>query len=260
MWTALVLAVSVATPKPAATPPKTIIHERVSPLCTGLRNNIGPAIGKVLQNDATIAQSRPLLRNYVKAASTGSASKDLQVSRIERLISPLVNNTAAIEKLLNDPYVFPKVVRSESDKQLLEMRAYLQQVVDQQKAALDVINGFVTTEQLGQLQQEGSDIYQRLTATHEITAAQGGGLRGPAAAGAPTPPPNEILNSGVAKTPQQQADPALQDSDFLAGHNPLDVFDWAIGQYQGQLQSSEGATANLVVKAVQFCGGRVPGT
>src|SRR5581483_108748 len=247
MWTALVLAVSVATPKPSATPPKTIIQEHVSPLCTGLRQNIGPAITKVLQNDATIAQSRPLLRNYVKAAATGSASKDLQVSRMERLISPLVKNTSAIEKLLADPYVFPRTAVSDSDKKLLEMRAYLQQVVAQQKAALDVINGFVTTEQLGQLQQEGREIYQGLTSTHEIIAAQVGGARGPQATGAaPTPQPNEILTAGVAQTPQQQADPALQDNGFLAGHNPLDVFDWAIGQYQQQLQASEGATANLV--------------
>ena len=260
MWTTFVLAVSFATPAPAATPPKTIIQEHVSPLCTGLRKNIGPAIGKVLQNDATIAQSRPLLRGYVKAAATNSAAKDLQVSRIERLISPLVKNTAAIEKLLNDPYVFPRVAISDSDRQLLQIRAYLQQVVAQQKEALDVINGFVATEQLGQLQQAGADIYQKLTATREIPAAQGG--NGPQSAqaqgAAPTPPPSEILAAGVRNTPQQQADPALQDTGFLVGHNPLDVFDWAIGQYQQQLQTSEGSAADLVVKALPLCGGHVP--
>ena len=99
MWITLAMAVSLATPAPAATPPKTIKHIYVSPLCTGLRQNIGPAIGKVLQNDNTIAQSRPLLRGYVKSTATGSIAKDLQVSRIERLVTPLVQNTAAIEKL-----------------------------------------------------------------------------------------------------------------------------------------------------------------
>jgi hypothetical protein len=261
MWTTFVLAAALATPAPPATPPKTIIHERVSPLCTGLRQNIGPAIGKLLQNDATIAQSRPLLRGYVKAAATNSAAKDLQVSRIERLISPLVKNTAAIEKLLADPYVFPRAAVSESDRQLLQIRGYLQQVVAQQKNALDVISGFVQTEQLGQLQQEGSDIYQKIVATREIPAAQGGS--GPesaqAAGAAPTPPPSEVLNAGVRNTPQQQADPALQDTGLVLGHNPLDVFDWAIGQYQQQLQSSEGSAADLVVKALPLCGGRVPG-
>ncbi len=259
MWTTFAMVAALATPVPAATPPKTIIHLKVSPLCTGLRQNIGPAIGKVLQNDKTIAASRPLLRGYVKAAATNSASKDLQVSRIERLISPLVQNTAAIEKLLSDPFVFPRVAISESDRQLLEIRAYLKQVVAQQKRALDVISGFVDTEQLGQIQQAGSDAL-KLTQTREIPKAQGG--NGPqsaqAAGAAPTPPPSEILNAGVRQTPQQLSDPALQDTGLTVGHNPLDVFDQAIGMYQQQLQSSEGQAADLVVKALPLCGGRVP--
>ncbi len=261
MWITLAMAVSLATPAPAATPLKTIEHLHVSPLCTGLRQNIGPAIGKVLQNDHTIAQSRPLLRGYVKATATGSISKDLQVSRVERLITPLVQNTAAIEKLLNDPFVFPKRAISDADRQLLEIRANLLQVVAAQKRALDVISGFVDTEQLGQMQAAGSEAL-KLTQTREIPKAQGG--NGPqsaqSAGAAPTPPPSEILNAGVRNTPQQAADPALQDTGFVVGHNPLDVFDQAIGQYQQMLQSSEGRAADLVVKALPLCGGHVPGT
>ncbi len=260
MWTTtLALVVSLAAPAPAATPLKTIEHLHVSPLCTGLRQNIGPAIGKVLQNDNTIAQSRPLLRGYVKASATSGISKDLQVSRIERLITPLVQNTAAIERLLNDPFVFPRRAISDSDRQLLEIRAYLQQVVQQQKRALDVISGFVDTEQLGQMQAAGSEAL-KLTQTREIPKAQGG--TGPQSAqsvgAAPTPPPSEILNAGVRNTPQQAADPALQETGMVIGHNPLDVFDNAIGQYQQMLQSSEGHAADLVVKALPLCGGHVP--
>jgi hypothetical protein len=261
MWTTLGMVVALATPAPAATPLKTIEHLHVSPLCTGLRQNIGPAIGKVLQNDKTIAQSRPLLRGYVKATATDSASKYLQVSRIERLITPLVQNTAAIEKLLNDPFVFPKRAISDADRQLLEIRAYLQQVVTQQKRALDVISGFVDTEQLGQMQAAGSEAL-KLTQTNEIPAAQGGHSTGSAqsAGAAPTPPPSEILSAGVRKTPLQAADPALQDTGLLVGHNPLDVFDNAIGEYQQMLQASEGHAADLVVKALPLCGGHVPGS
>lgn len=257
MWTTLVMAVSLATPAPAATPLKTIEHLHVSPLCTGLRQNIGPAIGKVLQNDNTIAQSRPLLRGYVKATATNGASKDLQVARIERLITPLVKNTAAIEKLLNDPYVFPKRAISDSDRQLLEIRANLQQVVTQQKRALDVISGFVDTEQLGQIQAAGSDAL-KLTETHEIPTAQGANGSAQAAAGGPTPPPSEILNAGLPSLPSQGKDPALQNTGSILGHNPLDVFDQAIAQYQQMLQTSEGRAADLVVKALPLCGGHVP--
>jgi hypothetical protein len=259
MWITLAMAVSLATPAPAATPLKTIEHLHVSPLCTGLRQNIGPAIGKVLQNDNTIAQSRPLLRGYVKAAGTDSGSKDLQVSRIERLITPLVKNTAAIEKLLNDPYVFPKRAISDSDRQLLEIRANLQEVVTQQKRALDVISGFVDTEQLGQMQAAGSEAI-KLTQTHEIPGAQGGDSSARDAAAGPTPPPSEILNAGVSSPPQIAPDPRLRDSGLVVGHNPLDIFDQAIAEYQQMLQTSEGRAADLVVKALPLCGGRVPGT
>ena len=255
----LAMAVSLANPAPAATPLKTIKHIYVSPLCTGLRQNIGPAIGKVLQNDNTIAQSRPLLRGYVKATATSGLSKDLQVARVERLITPLVQNTAAIEKLLNDPYVFPKHAISDSDRQLLEIRAYLQQVVTQQKRALDVIAGFVDTEQLGQMQAAGQEAL-KLTQTHEIPGAQGGDSSARDAAAGPTPPPSEILNAGVSKLPQMGTDPALQENGLVVGHNPLDVFDNAIGEYQQMLLSSEGHAADLVVKALPLCGGHVPGS
>jgi hypothetical protein len=258
MWITLAMAVALATPAPAATPLKTIEHLHVSPLCTGLRQNIGPAIGKVLQNDGTIAQSRPLLRGFVKASATNSASKDLQVARVERLITPLVQNTAAIEKLLNDPYVFPKRAISDSDRQLLEIRAYLQQVVTQQKRALDVISGFVDTEQLGQMQAAGEEAI-KLTQTHEIPGAQGSDSSARDAAAGPTPPPSEILNAGISSPPQIAPDPRLRDTGLVLGHNPLDVFDQAIGEYQQMLQASEGRAADLVVKALPLCGGRVPG-
>lgn len=257
MWTTLAMTVALATPAPAATPPKTIIQIHVSPLCTGLRQNIGPAIGKVLQNDKTIAESRPLLRGYGKAVASGSIAKDLQMSRLERTITPLVKNTAAIEKLLNDPFVFPKVAVTDADRQLLQIRANLQQVVAQQKAALDVLSGFIDTEQLGQLQLAGKE-YQNLTASHEMTNVQGSAGAQSARQIAPTPPPSGVLNAGVPNTPGQAADPRLQETGNVVGHNPLDVFDQAIAQYQAQLQASEGQAADLVVKALPLCGAHVP--
>lgn len=257
MWTTLAMTVALATPAPAATPPKTIIQIHVSPLCTGLRQNIGPAIGKVLQNDKTIADSRPLLRGYAKAVASGSIAKDLQMSRLERSITPLVKNTAAIEKLLNDPFIFPKVAVTDADRQLLQIRANLQQVVAQQKAALDVLSGFIDTEQLGQLQLAGKE-YQNLTASHEMTNVQGSAGAQNARQIAPTPPPSGILNAGVQNTPGQTADPRLQETGNTVGHNPLDVFDQAIAQYQAQLQTSEGQAADLVVKALPLCGAHVP--
>jgi len=247
-------------PAPTATPLKTISHVRVSALCTGLRRNIGPAIGKVLQNDKVIATSRPLFRSYVKdvANTTGSrAAQDLDVARLERLISPLVQNNEQIEKLLNDSYIFPKVARSDADQQLLSMRAHLQAVLQQQKGALNVISGFVDTAQLGELQAAG----------HEYDAALGTdlakkGTQSAQAAGlAPTPPPADVLNAGVSNPnndPARANDPRYLGTGNVLGYNPLDVFGNAVADYQAQIDPIESATAKLVMRAVPLCSGPAP--
>ncbi|HEV2260970.1 MAG TPA: hypothetical protein VGR69_01610 [Candidatus Rubrimentiphilum sp.] len=260
MWTTLALVAALATPVPTPTPLKTIYHLHVSPLCTGLRQSIGPAIGKILQNDEAIARSRPLLRSYVKAVASNGTSRDLDISRMERLITPMVKNSKDIERLLNDPYVFPKRPISDSDKQLLEIRAYLQESLAEQKDALNVLTGFIDTEQLGELQAAGTDLWKQIATSGETSTANKNsrGQSAQAAGLAPTPPPSGVLNAGVQSGPDRQVDPRFQETGNILGHNPLDAFDQAMGMYQGQLQYSEGQAADLVMKAVPQCGGKTP--
>lgn len=246
-----------AKAKPAATAPplKTISHVRTSPLCSGLQHVIGPAIGKVLQNDKIIEGSKPLFRQYTRANATGlnKAAEDLAVSRLESLVGPLVKNTDAIDKLLNDRYAFPKVAYSDGDQKLLQMREQLRAVNAQQKKVLDVISGFVDTQQLGELQSEG----------HEFDSALSSNPKASGAAGAtPTPPPSDVLNAGVSNTkndPALSADPRFQNNGSALGNNPLDAFEAAITAYQGDIQNTEQVAAKSVIEAVPLCGGHVPG-
>ena len=249
-----------ATPAPLQTPTplRTITHERVTPLCTGLRRSIGPAIGRVLQNDKAIAQSRPLFATYVKQTATNStqAAQDLDVMRLERLISPLVENTQQIETLLNDP-VYPRVPRSEDDRQLLAMRAHLIAVLQQQRGALDVISGFVDTQQLGELQAAGHEYDAAINGTNTATGPGSTPSRGPLA---PTPPPSDVLNAGLGQNDiSRQYDPRYKGTGNVLGYNPLDVFGNAIGEYQARIEPMENATAKLVIHAIPLCGGTVPG-
>lgn len=260
MWTTLVLVAALAAPAPSPTPLKTIIRMHVSPLCTGLHQSIGPAIGKILQNDESIARSRPLLRNYVKAVATNGTSRDLDISRMERLISPMVKNSKDIRRLLSDPYIFPKTPISDSDKQLLEIRAYLQESLAEQQDALNVLSGFIETEQMGELQTAGNELWKQIAGGNS-SGQQPSNQRGQSAQAAglaPTPPPSGILNAGLPPTQARANDPRFQETDMIIGHNPLDAFDQAMGMYQGQLQYSEGQAANLVMKAVPQCGGKAP--
>lgn len=249
-------AAAVSAPKPAPTPLKTITHMHISPMCTALGKVIGPAIAKVLQNDKYIASSKPLFHDFSQAAAAGQngGAKDMAVERLETLIGPLVKNTQAIDKLLSDPYAFPKVAYSDDDQKLLQMRAQLRAVNNQQKKALDVISGFVDTQQLGELQAAGHEYDSALRAN----ATNAGQTPNPA----PTAPPADVLNAGVSNEkndPSRAMDPTYKNTGSLVGANPLNVFENAISSYQQDIAGSEQDAAKTVVSAVPRCGGHVPG-
>lgn len=247
-------ATAIPAPKPSATPP-TIVHIRSSPLCSAMRRVIGPAIGKVLQSDKYIANSKPLFHNFVQASASGlnKGSQDLAVSRLESLIGPLVKNTQAVEKLLSDPYAFPKVAYSDDDQKLLAMRVQLLAVNEQQKKALDLISGFVDTQNLGELQAAGHEYDNALSSNPKTT-----GTPNPA----PTQAEADILKAGVTNAqndPARAADPRYKNSDAMVGANPLNVFEDQMTNYQQDIQGTEQVAAKSVIEAVPLCGGHVPG-
>jgi hypothetical protein len=245
--TAAALAAVLASPSPAPTPLKTISHLRVLRLCTGLRRSIYPAVGRVLQDDKVIAQSRPLFQDYVKQSATSTQpAVDLDVVRLERLIDPLVKNTQAIERLLNDP-IYPLHAVSQSDQDLLDMRTRLQEVLAQQKRALDLVSGFVDTQQMGELQNAG----------HEYDSATAPNRQSSPPPSAPTSPPNDILSAGIPN-PQRSNDPRFTPTNSLVGYNPLNGFDEQMEAYQQTITTSEDAASKIILKVVPECGGHVP--
>jgi hypothetical protein len=259
--TALSAGVSPAStaPAPAPTPLKTIIRIHTSPLCTGLRRAIGPAVGKVLQNDGYIARSRPMFKDYVANSTLGSkAGVDMDVMHMETLIGPLVQNTQAIERYLNDP-ILKRRALTDTDKQLIEMRQQLLAVLAQQKQALDLISGFVDTQQLGELQAAGHEYDKAIMGADVGTKGQGP-TAASTPAGAPTTAPNELLNAGLPGSPSdpRATDPRYSGSGNSVGYNPLKVFDQQVGVYQQAISSNENLAAQAVMKAAVECGGTIP--
>jgi hypothetical protein len=225
-------------------------------MCTALGKVIGPAIGKMLQSDKYIADSKPLLHDFAKAAAIGQSqsAQDMAVERLETLIGPLVKNTQAVDKLLGDQYAFPRVAYSDDDQKLLQMREQLRAVNEQQKRALDIISGFVDTQQLGELQAAGHEYDSALKAD----ASSKGQTPNPS----PTEAPAAVLNAGVNNAQNditRANDPRYKGTSNLVGANPLNVFENAIASYQQDIQASEQVAAKTVISAVPRCGGHVPG-
>ena len=64
-------ATIAATPTPSATPPPQIYRVVSRPLCSELRQRIKPAIGMIMENDATIRKSPDLFKQYNTASLYG---------------------------------------------------------------------------------------------------------------------------------------------------------------------------------------------
>ncbi len=160
------LTAATPTPMPIPTAPSlpTIYHSMTRPLCSSLQDRIKPALGMMIENDRTIAKSKPYFQDYIQRSFDQSdAGQNMAVMHLESLVTPLVKNTLAVQKLLEDPSVFPAVARSADDQRLLDIKVKMLRALAAQEAALDIINGFVTTQQLGQMQHEGFGYISAIT-------------------------------------------------------------------------------------------------
>lgn len=158
-----------ASPGPLQTLPPEITHVYSRPLCNTLRRRIGPAVGMILQNDQTIAKGPDLFNEYNRRISNESAGRNMTLLRMENLVGPIADNIIAIKKLLEDKDAFPDRPRNEDDIKALQLKEHLLNTVAAQEASLDIINGFVTTQQLGDMQHEGFGYIGAITGSSEIT-------------------------------------------------------------------------------------------
>lgn len=247
---------AVPHPKPSASPLRTIEHVYSSRLCGVLGRAVAPAVGRILQNDHTIARSRPLFQDYTLNQSTKSqAGTDMDVERLSGLVDPLVRNTREVERLLNDPE-FAHRASDKNDKQIQQMRAELAQILGQQKKALDLVSGFVDTEELGELQAAGHEYDRSLNSTLATNKSDPANTP---ASGAPTPAPQNILNAGVSgKGVARKNDPRYMNTGSTLGYNPLSAFDQQMENYQLQIGRTESVLTAALYNVIPQCGGHVP--
>lgn len=216
-------ALTQVTPSPAPSDPplKVIVDIRSSALCTALRQNIGPALAAMMSDDQAVAASKPLLirmsHDYMSsqninqagwgnlnapiATDHSSAAMELDTSHLEELIGVLTHNLQMIDAALADPKRFPKEVKTDADRKLLEIKAQLQAVAAQQRQALDVLNGLVDTRRMEQVANRGDDV-ANLFGLNDGNNSHISGSN------------NQFDAGPLGTTPVNAKDPAISQSDF----------------------------------------------
>jgi hypothetical protein len=250
------------------TPPPQIYHIVTRPLCAELHGKIAPAIGMMLENDTTIKKSQTFFKRYNDAALEGAdatqtqnnnpadrdpggplnASENMALQGMENLIRPIANNIIAIETILDSPELRNGTGVPDDDKRLQEIREKLLKALAAQNASLDIISGFVDTQQMADLQHAG-EAYISSIAQPDVTQ------------GVPTTPaPNALTsNPNYAGLPPNPyvIDPA-NIPGLTLGYNPttrlLDALHWTIDQ----AATRENAAANSVMASAALCSNVIP--
>ena len=256
-----------ATPTPTPTPPPTIYHVVTRPLCAELHERIAPAIGMMLQNDTTIKRSPAYFKQYNDAALYGgdnsdpappnpvagdpggvsNPSQNMALQAMENLIRPIANNIIAIQTTLDSPELLHGTGRADDDQRLHEIREQLLKALAAQNASLDIISGFVDTQQMADLQHAGQAY---------ISSMGQPDIKTP---GTPGPINPLAANPNTAGLPQNPyyIDPATIPGLTL-GYNPMtrliDALHWTI---QATAQRENDAAKSVMSNAA-LCGNLAP--
>ncbi|HUN28575.1 MAG TPA: hypothetical protein VMV65_02110 [Alphaproteobacteria bacterium] len=254
----LALLLIGATPSPSPTFLPEIYHTISSPICSALKTKFRPAVAMLIQNDATIAKSPALFKDYIDFTAAGSdAGQNMAVMHLENLVQPLVQNTLAIQKMLDDPSIFPDNPQTPEEKALVGLKDATLKSLATQQASIDIINGFVDTQQLAQMQHEGMGYLASLTNNEQPGQNQQLLTDLVGATPDPTKPQlydNLALQAGLPPN-QYEIDPTTIPGLAL-GYNPVGKLKEGVEWTQAQNKKDEAPLANAIIATSKYCSGQ----
>jgi hypothetical protein len=148
------------TPEPAASPPKEIIRVTSRPLCSAIRDRIGPSVAALLENDAFAGDGM----HYIFEMGRDEGRPWMQIDKLhlENDISKIIRNLEVIDGLLRSEAA--DEAADGSDHTAIErLKAKLRQVAHAQRAGLNVLDGTLESESMGELMS--SDLPSSLTSS-----------------------------------------------------------------------------------------------
>jgi hypothetical protein len=247
----------------AATPPPQIYRVVTSALCARLHERVRPAVAMILQNDSTIGKSPPLFKKYQRGAITAlgtaypngngapqggdsiynqSPETSMALQQMSYLVIPVARNLIAAQTLLDDAKLIEPTGNSSDDATLAKIKQQLLDTIAFQSASLDLINGFVQTQQMGELQHAGEEYIGAIQGTdttdQPITA---------------TPNPWQDPNTpGISQNPY--AFDVSTVPGLAVGYNPLSHIMDGLGWLRSETQKREDAAGKTIEEALTQCG------
>ncbi len=180
------------TPAPAASPLKEIIRVTAKPLCTAIRERVGPSVAALLENDDAIAQGTHFI--FEMGRDEGRPWMQMDKLHLENDISKIVRNLEVVDNILDAK----QTDANGNDRDTIEqLQKQLRAVADTQRAELNVLDGTLESEEMAELMN--SDLPTGLTTLGFPLSKLAG---------------DEISSSAAAFTSQEASDAAASGNTY----------------------------------------------
>jgi hypothetical protein len=252
--------------KAAATPPPEIYHVVTTALCARLHESVRPAVAMILQNDAKIDKAPPIFKRYQRGTLSaldpamnpnGSSSPNtsdsiyntspetsMALQQMSYLVIPIARNIIAAQTLLDDKKLMAPTGNPADDATLAKVRAQLLETIAFQSASLDIINGFVQTQQMGELQHVGEEYLGAITGSDTTTPIV-------------RPTPNQWQDPNTPGLPPNPYNLDVTAIPGLAlGYNPLTKVMEGLTWLQVETGKRENAAGQTITAALSSCGNK----
>jgi hypothetical protein len=249
----LAYALAAPQPPPSATPPPQIIDVHAHALCKVLRENVQPALAGLIQDDKDADVGR-LAFEHLSADFLAHAKGAQAMDRLALANAgyALVHNLAAIDALLEEKN-FAGVSAADSAVSL-NMRSTLANVAQKQRALINLINGVVETDRLGQMQNEFPDSnVVASAATSNVAAGKGTVIATPAPA--VTDEPAYVSVAGLPNSAYDAVSQANAHSQTLLSSTVYGKAADLLARQQRAIAWDERTTLAAILPAVTACGG-----
>lgn len=198
----VLLGLSVPTPAPAASPLKEIIQVTAKPLCTAIRERIGPSVAALLENDDAIAQGAHFV--FEMGRDEGRPWMQMDKLHLENDISKVVRNLEAIDTILDAK---PADANGNDADTIEQLQRKLRAIADTQRAELNVLDGTLESEQMFELMN--SDLPTGLTSSgFDLSKLSGDEISSSAAASSSQEPSTAVADATPAAIQPANAQPS----------------------------------------------------
>jgi hypothetical protein len=232
------------TATPAASPLPEIGRVRSKGFCTTVRDNVAPSLLGVMKTDGLIGAGHRALAKMADDTVRSPQAVDLDRVYLDKVSTAIAHNLRVVNAFLSDKARFPDKPVTDDDRFAQLVRDQLAAVAAEQRRTLDVINGTLETDRMGQMRAELDNGMQAAVAPAQ----------------APLPIANETQTSFLdsAGLPDLAPIPALSGRNRLTtgstlGHRPFDRFTTLVEQEQSRIARAETVAAPTLTAAAYAC-------